>query len=124
MATELDERVRAFVRAETAEDAGAFGAILAEDFRVVGPAGFMLNKAQWLNRYADGLKVQSYDIGDLEFRQHGGVAVGIGVLRQEVTYQGRPNNGTFRTTLVFLDEHESDAWMLLSMHISPMMGQA
>jgi ketosteroid isomerase-like protein len=122
MATGLEDRILAFVRAEAMEDAGAFESILAEDFRAVGPVGFVLNKAQWLNRYADGLKIQSYDIGDLEIRQHPNVAVCIGVLRQEVTYQGRPNNGTFRTTLIYLNE--SDEWMLLGMHISPMMGQA
>jgi hypothetical protein len=46
----LDELQRGWAEAEIAADTEALDAIAIEDFMLVGPAGFVLSKQQWLER--------------------------------------------------------------------------
>jgi hypothetical protein len=45
--------------AEQSADTAALDELTAPDFRLVGPFGFVLDKAQWLDRYAPGELVTS-----------------------------------------------------------------
>lgn len=69
-----------------------------------------------------GLRNDSFALTDLTLREHDDIAVGIGVQRQETVYQGRPNNGNFRITLILT--RSDGAWRLLGCHLSPMMSPA
>jgi ketosteroid isomerase-like protein len=116
MENALQPLVDRLVEAERANDARSLEDALAEDFQFVGPAGFVLDRNQFVHRFDSGdLKTTNFDITGLVFRDHGTHAVAIGVWQQETTYQGRPNNGNFRLTLVFTSDNGQ---------LSPMMGPA
>jgi ketosteroid isomerase-like protein len=112
-----------WIAAERANDAHPLADVLADDFMFVGPAGFILNKDLFLGRFDSGdLKTTSFDITGLDVREHDNLAVAIGVWGQETSYQGRPNNGNFRLTMIFTGGRES--LQVLGAQLSPMMGPA
>jgi ketosteroid isomerase-like protein len=104
--------------AEEKNDAGALDELLAGAFAGVGPFGFILTRDQWLARFANGLVNRSFVVTDLQVRDFGTAAVGIGVLAQETSWQGSDNSGRFRLTLVAVQEGEG--WRLAHVHIGPL----
>jgi ketosteroid isomerase-like protein len=108
-----------WARAEQDGEVAVLDELAAPGFRLVGPAGFVLDKAQWLGRYQGGLSVSSLTWDEVEVRDFGPVAVSIGRQTQEATYQGHPANGQFRVTHVFV--RDGDRWALASLHLSPVV---
>ena len=51
---EIRELGRRWADAEQRGDADALSALAVEDFTLVGPLGFVLDKQQWLDRYRSG----------------------------------------------------------------------
>ncbi|WP_042378047.1 nuclear transport factor 2 family protein [Streptacidiphilus melanogenes] len=87
--------------AEREGDSAALGGLLHEEFRGVGPFGFVLDREQWLRRFADGLHYSAFTFApDEEVREVAGTALIIGTQEQAGTYQGRPTDGAFRATLL------------------------
>src|SRR5438309_12109413 len=104
-----------WVDAELAADVDVLEAIATDDFRVVGPFGFVLDKEQWLDRYRSGdFSTAALDWCDVDVREYGDSAVAIGTQSQEAAYKGSPSNGEFRITHVFVCD--GDAWRIASMH--------
>ena len=110
--------VRRWADAEEENDTGALDGLLAGDFAGVGPFGFVLTRDQWLTRFANGLVNRSFTVTDLQVRDYGSAAVGIGVLAQETSWQGNDNSGRFRVTLVAVEAGEG--WRLAHVHIGPL----
>jgi hypothetical protein len=122
MNASTDEQIRRlgqrWARAEQRGDIGVLDALAAPEFRLVGPAGFILDKAQWLERYRAGaLLTKSLVWDEVEVRDFGPVAVAIGVHTQQAEYQGRRVDGRFRGTQIFLRDGEN--WRLAGLHLSP-----
>ncbi len=111
---ELGDR---WVAAELAGDTDTLGAIATDDFRLVGPFGFVLDKQQWLDRYRSGDFVTTeLSWHDVDVREYGDAAVAIGTQTQEAAYQQTPSNGDFRITHVFV---RSDGdWLIASIQLS------
>ena len=106
-----------WAEAERSADTATLARLAADDFRLVGPFGFVLDKAQWLGRYAPGALVTSSLAWDeVEVRDFGETAIAIGRQTQRATYQGRPSDGQFRVTHVFV--RDGDRWALASLHLS------
>jgi ketosteroid isomerase-like protein len=121
--TAMQTIVDRWIEAERANDSHALAGVLADDFLFVGRAGFILNKDQFLGCFDSGdLKTTSFNISGLNVRERENLAVAIGVWGQETTYQGRPNNGNFRLTMIFTGDRESP--QVLGAQLSPMMGPA
>ena len=116
----VPDLVQRWAAAEERNDAGALDGLLADGFAGVGPFGFILTRDQWLARFANGLVNRSFTVTDLQFRDYGTAAVGIGVLAQETSWQGTDNTGRFRVTLVAVQEGEG--WRLAHVHIGPLQG--
>jgi ketosteroid isomerase-like protein len=116
---ELGER---WARAERQGDADALDALSADDFTLVGPVGFVLNKQQWLDRYRtdSGLAIESLVWDEVAVRDYGGTAVAIGVHTQRGEFSGRPVDGTFRATHIAV--RRGADWVLAGMHLSPIGG--
>jgi ketosteroid isomerase-like protein len=115
---ELEEFGKHWAEAEVAQDLAALDGMAHEDFILVGPFGFLLNKTQWLDRYRNGdLVTSALDWRDTQVRVFGDCAVVVGVHDQEAAYRGQPNNGQFRATHVLV--REAGAWRLIGMHLSP-----
>ena len=110
--------VQRWAAAEERNDAEALDGLLADAFAGVGPFGFILTRDQWLGRFANGLVNRSFTVTDLQVRDYGTAAVGIGVLAQETSWQGTDNSGRFRVTLVAVQEGEG--WRLAHVHIGPL----
>ena len=110
--------VQRWTAAEQRNDTGALDGLLADGFAGVGPFGFILTRDQWLARFANGLANRSFTVTDLQVRDYGTAAVGIGVLAQETSWQGNDNSGRFRVTLVAVGAGEG--WRLAHVHIGPL----
>ena len=107
-----------WVGAELAGDVETLDALAADDFRLVGPFGFILDKSEWLDRYRSGdFSTTAMTWHDVEVREYGDTVVTIGTQSQEAAYRGAPSNGDLRITQVFV--RDGDRWTIASMHLSP-----
>src|SRR6266566_3099511 len=88
--------VQRWAAAEAHNDAATLDGLLDGGFAGVGPFGFILTRDQWLARFANGLVNRSFTVTDLQVRDYGTAAVGIGVLAQETSWQGTDNSRGFR----------------------------
>jgi ketosteroid isomerase-like protein len=109
---------RQWANAERAGDADALEPLLAHDFLLVGPLGFMLDKTQYLgSRRSDDLRHESLAWEDIRIRAYDNAAVTVGSLTQRSTYQGRDASGRFRVTQVAV--RHGDRWTIAGLHYSP-----
>ena len=69
-------------------------------------------------RFTNGLVNRSFTVTDLQVRDYGTAAAGIGVLAQETSWQGNDNSGRFRVTLMAVRADEG--WLLAQVHIGPL----
>jgi len=112
-----------WAEAEQAGDTAALDAMATDDFHLVGPAGFVLDKTQWLDRYRSGSFVMNQLAWEqVTVRDYGDAVVAIGVHNQRGAYQGRPVDGQFRATHVLTRNGslEGRRWRFVSQHLSPM----
>ena len=116
--TELLDLVRRWAAAEQDNDPGHLDEVLDGDFRGVGPAGFVLDRPQWLARFGNGLENRAFAVEDAQVRDYGTAAVVVGALAQETSFQGRDNSGRFRVTVVAV--RPADRWLLANVHIGPL----
>ena len=114
--TTLDDQVTTWARAELSGDAHTLGALLHPEFLSVGPFGFLLDREQWIQRFADGLKYTAFEFApDTDTRHVGGSALVIGTQTHQGSHRGRSVDGAFRVTLVFTGDPE---WRLVAAHMS------
>lgn len=109
---------RRWAEAELAADVAGLDALATDDFVLVGPFGFILDRSQWLDRYRGGdLVTTALDWRDVQVRVHGDCAIAVGVHDQQAAHQGRPMNAAFRATHVLV--RDDGDWKLAGMHLSP-----
>ncbi len=119
----IPDLVQRWAAAEAHNDAATLDGLLDGGFAGVGPFGFILTRDQWLARFTNGLVNRSFTVTDLQVRDYGTTAVGIGVLAQETSWQGSDNSGRFRVTLVAVHADGGQAgegWRLAHVHIGPL----
>jgi ketosteroid isomerase-like protein len=110
-----------WAEAERRGDVEALDALSTDDFTLVGPLGFVLNKQQWLDRYRTGALVTHSLVWDeIEVRDYGDAAVAIGCHSQRAEYQGNSADGRLRATHVVI--RRGDDWLLAGMHLSALGG--
>ena len=106
-----------WAEAEQRADTATLDKLAVADFRLVGPFGFVLDKAQWLDRYRSGaLATNSLVWDEVAVRDFGDTAIAIGRHTQRATYQDQPVDGQFRVTQVFV--RDGGQWELASLHLS------
>jgi ketosteroid isomerase-like protein len=124
MTTTIDE-VRAFdqawVDAELRGDTAALADLATDDFTLVGPFGFVIDKGQWLERYTSGaLDTTALDWHHVDVREYGDVVVAVGVHTQRASHMGNPMDGDFRSTHVLVRRPDTGSWALAAVQLSPM----
>jgi ketosteroid isomerase-like protein len=106
-----------WVTAEIAADVDTLENIVTDDFRLVGPFGFVLDKGQWLDRYRSGdFHTAELSWHDVDIRDYGDTAVAIGTNTQKAAYKGSPSDGDYRITHVFI--RRDDAWTIANIQLS------
>jgi ketosteroid isomerase-like protein len=116
-ADQIDELGTRWVAAEIAGDTDTLGSIVTDDFRLVGPYGFVLDKDQWLDRYRSGdFTTTQLTWHDIEIRDYGDTAVAIGTQTQQAAHKGSPSNGDFRISHVFI--RHDQRWTIAAIQLS------
>jgi ketosteroid isomerase-like protein len=107
-----------WAEAERTGDVRTLDELGDEQLRLVGPFGYVLDRDQWLQRYATGdLETHAFSWDDVSVRVTGDTAVTIGTQNQRVSYRGMANDGAFRSTHVWV-RHDG-RWRLVSVHLNP-----
>jgi ketosteroid isomerase-like protein len=115
---ELGER---WARAEVSGDTATLETLSTDDFTLVGPLGFVLDKRQWLARYpGGGLVTHELTWDELSIREYGDAAVVVGRHTQRAAYRGNPADGAFRGTHLLV--RRDGRWRLAGIHLSPIGG--
>lgn len=117
---QIEELAGDLAGAQQRADADALAALLSDDFKLVGPLGFVVAKEQWLEQFRTGaLEISALEWDELDVRTHGyaQVAIAIGRLTQQATYAGRPAGGTFRVTVIAV--RAGERWLVTGLHYSP-----
>lgn len=109
-----------WAEAERRSDADALDALLTDTFVAVGPLGFVLDRQQYLaSRRSGDLKTDAFSWEDGSVRHVGDAVVAVGVVTQQVEYQGqkRPEaSGRFRTTQIAVQQ--AGVWRLAGIQFS------
>jgi ketosteroid isomerase-like protein len=114
----IEELEARWAQAEIAGDVSTLDAMAAEDFMLVGPFGFVLDKTQWLDRYRSGdLVTTQLDWKDTQVREMGDTALVIGIHDQKAAYRGTPSDGRFRSTHIWV--RQDGQWRLAGTQLSP-----
>ena len=117
-AKDVLKTVQAWARAEAAMDDAAIGDLLDLQFMAVGPRGFVLNREEWMNRYASGdLKQQQFNVSNEQVRLFDDSAIVIAKQSQKTTYKDQDASGDFSITLMLVKE--GSRWLLAGEHLSP-----
>ncbi len=113
-----------WAEAEQRADTVVLAELAVDEFRLVGPFGFILDKTQWLERYQTGvLDTKSLSWDEVEVRDFGDTAIAIGRHTQQATYGGRSADGQFRITHVFVRAADS-GWRIANIQLSQLAGPA
>lgn len=117
--SDIEELSFLWASAERNNNATVLDTLLAQDFTAVGPLGFVLTRAQWLDRYRKAAFVnEQFEWNINSVRTYGDSAVLIGIQNQTAAYRGRPSNGHFRVTQIMIRKDER--WQLAGLHLSPL----
>ncbi|MCX2747808.1 nuclear transport factor 2 family protein [Arthrobacter sp. MI7-26] len=117
--SDIEELSFLWASAERNTDAAALDRLLAEDFTAVGARGFVLTRAQWLQRYQEAALVnEQFEWSINTVRTYGDSAVLIGIQNQTAAYRGHPSSGQFRVTQIMI--RRGERWQLAGLHLSPM----
>lgn len=119
---EAVEVCRAWAAAELAGDAGALEGLATSQLVLVGPVGFVLDRAAWLGRFEpDGLAIEALDWHETQVVEHDGHAVVVvGEVQQRATHAGRRADGAFRTVHTLVPD--GGAWRLALLQYSMLGG--
>jgi hypothetical protein len=117
---EIKDLLARFAEAQRLSEVDDLSGLLTDDFKLVGPRGFVLPKREWLEQFRTGrLQIQSLEWDEIDIRTHAYAyfAVAIGRLTQTATYARKPADGQFRVTAMAIGHGTS--WHLAGAHYSP-----
>jgi hypothetical protein len=117
---EIAELLDRWSGAELAGDPAGVGPFLDDDYVGIGPFGFTLTRAEWLQRHESGdLKYTQFNLVDTTVRQYGDTALVVGVQDAAATYQGNPvPGGKLRFSLTAV--RAGDTWVVAGFQLSQM----
>ena len=113
MEAEIEGLLEEIRKAEVAGDASFYDGLAVEQFRVVGPLGFTLDRQQWRGRFKGGkYQCSSYGLSETIIGIHGDVATSVSRADIEATFEGNPSPATHtRVSHVFV--RDGGRWKLM-----------
>lgn len=103
--TDIDQFIQTWSAAERDGDAVTTERLLTDDFVGVGPVGYELSKAAWLQRQTGGeLRYDHLSLDEVTTRDHGSSAVTTARWNAKGTARGNPIPEATRVTLVTVDD--------------------
>lgn len=115
MTSDLDRLLRAFDDAEVSADIGALDRLLTEDFRSIGEQGYVLDKTQWLAKFAD-FSYLSLDSADVEVSVYRHAAIVRCVQRSRSVWRGQEMALRVRAGQTWVEQ--PDGWRLAGIQFS------
>jgi hypothetical protein len=116
---EITKLLDRFAEVQQQADVAALSELLTEDFRLVGPLGFVVPKQLWLEQFRSGaLQIESLEWDEVDVRTHAyaNFAIAIGRLTQAATYAQNRSDGRFRVTAIAIGHGVT--WHLAGVHYS------
>jgi hypothetical protein len=118
---EIRDLLMRFAEAQRLSDVDDLSRLLTDDFKLVGPLGFVVPKQEWLEQFRTGtLQVESLEWDEIDIRTHAyaNFAIAIGGLAQAASFAQRPAGGQFRVTAIATGHGTS--WQLAGAHYGPL----
>ena len=116
---EITELLERFAEAQRLSDLDTLSKLLTDDFKLVGPLGFVVPKHPWLEQFRAGtLQIESLEWDEVDIRTYAcaNFAIAIGRLSQVATYAQRRSDGQFRVTVIAIGH--GTTWQLTGAHYS------
>ncbi|MEU5563450.1 nuclear transport factor 2 family protein [Micromonospora musae] len=109
-----------FDEAELHADTDTLRALLADDFRSIGDQGHVLDKAQWIGKFAE-FAYLSLDSSDVEVHRYEHAAIVRCVQRSRSTWRDQEMALTVRVSQTWVEQPEG--WQLAGIQFST-LGEA
>jgi hypothetical protein len=106
---------QAFDEAELHVDTDTLQALLADDFRSIGEQGYMLDKAQWIGKFAEFTYI-SLESSDVEVRSYEHAAIVRCVQRSRSIWRDQEMALTVRVSQTWVEQPEG--WRLADIQFS------
>ncbi len=106
-----------FDQAELHADTERLQQLIADDFRSIGPKGFILNKEEWIGRHIH-FKYHALDTSEMEIRLYDNAAIVRNVQSNTATYKDEQMELTMRVGQVWVNQHGQ--WRLAAIQFSPL----
>ena len=119
MTVDVHRLQRAFDEAESSGDTGSLHELLADDFRSIGEQGYVLDKAQWLGKFAE-FSYANLESSDIEIAFYGHAAIVRCVQRSQSTWRGQRMALTVRVSQTWVELPEG--WRLAGIQFSSLGG--
>jgi ketosteroid isomerase-like protein len=104
--TDIDKFLDTWAAAERDGDAATTNRLLTDDFVGIGPVGFELPKAAWLQRQTGGdLHYDHLSLEEVQTRDYGSSAITTARWNAKGSARGNPIPEATRVTLVTVDDH-------------------
>ena len=116
---EIRKLLERFAGAQRLSDLDALSQLLTDDFKLVGPLGFVVPKQLWLEQFRTGaLRIESLEWDEVDIRTyaHANFAIAVGTLTQAATYGLNRSDGRFRVTTIAIGH--GTTWHLTGAHYS------
>jgi hypothetical protein len=118
MSEQIVDLQNEFDRAELAGDREVLQRLIADHFVSIGPKGFTLSKAEWIDRHGM-FSYQKLDTSDVDVRRYGDHTVIIrNVQHNQATYRDESVDVTVRVSQVWVDL--DGRWQLAGIQFSPL----
>ena len=116
---EISRLLERFADAQRLADLDALSELLTDDFKLVGPLGFVVPKQLWLEQFRTGaLQIDSLEWDEVDIRAYAyaNLALAVGKLTQAGTYAQNRSDGQFRVTVIAIGH--GTTWQLTGAHYS------
>lgn len=110
-----------FDQAELHDDRARLRELIDDDFVSIGPRGFLLDKAQWIERH-DEFAYETLETSDMNVRVFDGAAIVRDVQRNRSRYGEQQLEHAFRVGQVWV-RRDGD-WKLAAIQFSPLAAEA